>query len=53
MEESLTFVNKMNYGEIYDADGVKFRAFPSGHSLGSSLWIFENTLTKETVMFIR
>jgi Cft2 family RNA processing exonuclease len=40
MENTLKFVNKMNYGEKYDADSVIFKPMASGHSLGSSLWSF-------------
>ena len=44
---------KTNYGEVSDIDGVKFKSYPSGHSIGSSFWTFENTLTKENILFIK
>jgi len=46
MNLTLGMIQKMNYGEIYDADGVSLCPMPSGFSLGSCCWMFENLLTK-------
>lgn len=56
-QEITNFAKKctcLNYGQIYDTDqGISITPYPSGISIGSAVWIFENNLTKNKCLWVQ
>ncbi len=56
-EEIYNFAKRcigLNYGQVFDTErGTLITPYPSGLSVGSAIWLFQNCLTKNNFLWIQ